>query len=209
MWTVAALVLAGLLQSGKTPTTKMADLVVIPVNGFGKIPGNAAVVVDKTATGERLHVVPLVGSPVKLKVPPGKYTVAFSPVSGTRVVREVVVQPAGTTVVLPVDGPLSEFLPSDRTLLTVFVGQLESCSASGVVWLRLIGLYSDHVADEVVTDSHVVQFEDVRFGVYKLVVLDGELIRGEATVRVVKRAPEVAIDALPCPASNDRKISGR
>ena len=209
MWKLAGILVLYFGQSAQPVSDGLADLLVAPVDGFGKfIPNGVVTVFGRSKDDVVVRSYPK-NSPWTLKVVPGKYTVEFSGRDWPTVGKVVTVPPGGALTILHTEYyPLLHGLREPVTSLTVNTSTAGSCRESGGIWIRLMGLYSNVVEDVSVRPMKSAVFEKVPFGAYILTVLDGDTVRGETLVQVKRRNAEVAIDLSPCPSKLDGEEAG-
>jgi hypothetical protein len=137
-----------------------------------------------------------VGGQAVIRLPYGRYTITFEADWFRPARRDVVVDGPECFVELA-----ATFVPEGGSApgsISIKVDPATSCASEGSLWAKLIGVYSQEVAERHVGSAGFALFEPVESGTYVVIVVDGQKIRAAFPVAMTIPNTVATIVLSPC-----------
>jgi hypothetical protein len=129
----------------------------------------------------------------------GDYTVSFTSKFLADAHRKVTVDRQDCFVVLATD--MDEVVldvPHEPVSVSVRVQPPDSCAPAGLLWTKLVGVYSTYLGERRVAPGGFALFEPVQPGSYVVMVVDGQKVRAMQTVKTFGSVTVVNIPLGHC-----------
>lgn len=141
-----------------------------------------------------------------VRLPYGRYTVSFETPFFQRVVREIDISRPEPFLVLGAE--MDRFVldgKNDPVAVSVSVTPSSSCRPDGLVWAKIIGVFSTNSFEQRIKPAGsvgVALFEPMEVGTYLIVVIDGSIVRATTFIETKKPLTVVSLSLSPCPPSS-------
>ena len=192
-----AVLLAIATCSGQTQDQQRAKVTVKIVDNRGAaIPSGTLSI--RSGDGAAIYSAQ-VRSTVSLDLPYGRYVVSFETEFFRPVRREVTINQREELIVLAthMDRVVLD-VRHDPISVSLHVTPGTACSDDGILWARLVGVFSDYSAVRRVSPMGFALFEPVEFGTYTVLIVDGSAVRATKIFDTTRSVTVVDVPLSEC-----------
>lgn len=140
-----------------------------------------------------------------VRIPYGEYVITFGGEFLADIQRAVSVNRPDCFVVLAAEMSYIVLdLPHDPVSVSIKIESPSSCTPGGLLWARLIGVYSSHLVERRIASGGYALFEPLSPGTYAVLIVDGEQVRAFRTIRTWGPVTVVTIPLSSCGQPRDK-----
>lgn len=157
------------------------------------IPGGRLIITS--SQGRTVYSENVIGS-LTVRLPYGHYSVKFNSDWYTVVTGDVAIDKPQCFLELA-----STFVPEGGNTpksVSIKVSPTASCTGDGVLWAKLVGVYSPKVMERSVGNGGYALFEPLEEGVYVVIIVDGANVRATLPLATKGLVTVVNIKLSPC-----------
>lgn len=138
----------------------------------------------------------VIDNSAEVKLPYGRYEVTLNSFFTYETTRTIVVGKPEVLVILAGSTRLED-TPKWKTSVLVETTPSKKCH-SDVFWVKLVSTYSDYSAEQVLSLWGNALFEQIEYGAYIAIVIDGTEIRGAKAFSTRGPETKIRVELSPC-----------